>query len=292
MSAHSYAFFGKKREKCNTPASERVFNELVEKSTIYHQNIFDLHLPDKSSLTSPLPYIGSNISLVGCEAPKTPGIEVITANINQSFNQGFSCMDRISKIAKKAAMENRSLLGEDQAKQMISRSERIREIGQKMIGNFLTGSNRPFTFHCTKPGINKSGKGRVQDMQNLVSFGVLTGQLGTAHTCDEDEKHDNKFAPLIALNINDLNDSTNGEQQQVIFHELIHHGGIQHDKLAKHEQDWVYGIEWCCFGRGSDEEDPFSNYRCVDLFKSDHNKRASSFYDENAAATVLRNTKI
>ena len=47
MSAHSYAFFGKKREKCNTPASERVFNELVEKSTIYHQNIFDLHLPDK-----------------------------------------------------------------------------------------------------------------------------------------------------------------------------------------------------------------------------------------------------
>ena len=135
------------------------------------------------------------------------------------------------------------------------RAQKIKQAYLKVMGNFTEEAVRPFHFYCSDSSTDKESSLYLREDVNAKAL-----------TCDLQKDHLG-----VVLNTDTFKKRTERQIKGTIFHELFHHAGYYHDHI---KQDWVYGVELCCFGYDDasymDLNSLGEQYSCGSLLSADH----------------------
>jgi hypothetical protein len=205
--------------------------------------------------------IGNNAKTKDCGNYRGQGESALIEDLEASYTQGFGCLESLYQAFRNVEDES-----------VRAQAYRLRRIARRVMGNFVNGANKMFTFECNDPLPEPGGVSRTviraADPENHISAGTHA----FASTC-EGYFGGESIVPGIQLNNNYFNTASDNDRRSTLFHELLHHAGIYHDS-EEGRIDLVYKLQFCCFGFSDGviptfEEIPTS-FTCADTLAADH----------------------
>ena len=180
--------------------------------------------------------LGSNAEISGCESLRPEGHKTFAQDLSIAYNQGFKCLDHIYRTGSGSTDPN-----------VIRRAQSIRQVSTKLLENFSPGANDVFKFKCNQPIPAGEGRSDVENVIGPSSYAVAITLHGPFKRYS--------MAPGIQFSMPYLNEIVPRERQSLIFHELLHHGEIDHSR-DRDVYDTVFALELCCFGNPSSRFNP------------------------------------